>query len=785
MRQLEAVLCSKPDFQCRLDRKRLGVGVLTTPDFIYRMSVWRLGTDSMLDSGKVGESLSSGKRGLWIASRWLVSTVIVYLGTTADAQAYVDPNAAGLLFQILTPILAVIAAAWAALRLWSVQWFGVIRAGFGGFSAVKTDGEVLTRRFLMWRLWGSLLTIAVTFSVLDCIIYILSASDGWLTFLRPGEAALSVAWHFAISIAEGCVLGTFATLVVLPVFAIRSDVRRGRAVQLIIALALVGCFLVLGWIFLRLLFQWAAVVGLGELSSTTRLAVMLVFVCIIGALLGFSRSRATTLRSLKTAFDGRMTRRALLATGAGAAAAALLDSRFAAPSSTAIASVPTPANAQNIVLITFDALGAEHMSLYGSALPTTPNLEAFARTATTFTNFFACSTFTTPSIAACMTGRYPSETQVYHLNGFLRGRAAERNFVRELRSAGYATAASVTNPYAHPDRLGIGEDFLLRPAPPQIGHPLSGALLHARDPLVAKLVRRREAFALRQFDRIMPMGSEFPPERSFAQARGLLKEIGSHRPFFLWVHVYAPHAPYRPAPPDLYRFFPGHIPRASETDIYNRASFRYDPSAQPMIDQQHLRYSEFVAECDRAFRDFLTFLDTTTGPETAVVVSADHGESFTGGVFTHGGPDQVRQIVNIPLIIRSARHKAGDRVSFAADQTSLAPTILELAGLPRPSWMRSPALFAGDNAASRTGGEAFTQYFERNSIFEPIQNGTVGIIDGVDQFVVDLETRKGILRPLAEADTADADRSRENPALAAELRRRIFARFPNLSDDVG
>ncbi len=498
----------------------------------------------------------------------------------------------------------------------------------------------------------------MTFSVLDCIFYVLSTSDGWLTFLRPGEAALSVAWHFAISIAEGCVLGTLATLLVLPVLAIRSDVRRGRAVQFIIAVALVGCFLVLGWLFLRQLFQWIAVVGLAELSSTTRMVVVLVFVCVTGALLSFARSRATTLRSLKTAFDGRMTRRALLATGVGAAAAAILDSRFEATSSASIATVPTPRNAQNIVLITFDALGAEHMSLYGSALPTTPNLESFARTATTFTNFFACSTFTTPSIAACMTGRYPSETQVYHLHGFLRGRAAERNFVRELRSAGYATAASVTNPYAHPDRLGIGEDFLLRPAPPQIGHPLSGALLHARDPLVARLIRRREAFALRQFDRIMPMGSEFPPERSFAQARGLLKEIGSRRPFFLWVHVYAPHAPYRPAPPDLHRFFAGHIPKASETDIYNRASFRYDPSVQPMIDQQRLRYSEFIAECDRAFRDFLTFLDTTTGPETAVIVSADHGESFTGGVFTHGGPDQVRQIVNIPLIIRSPRHQS-------------------------------------------------------------------------------------------------------------------------------
>ncbi|HAB16420.1 MAG TPA: hypothetical protein DCE44_08215 [Verrucomicrobiales bacterium] len=60
---------------------------------------------------------------------------------------------------------------------------------------------------------------------------------------------------------------------------------------------------------------------------------------------------------------------------------------------------------------------------------------------------------------------------------------------------------------------------------------------------------------------------------------------------------------------------------------------------------------------------------------------------------------------------------------------------------------------------------------EGKRVIEPVRNGTIGIVDGINQFVVDLETRKGILRPLAEADMADADHSREHPELAAELRR--------------
>ena len=83
-------------------------------DLFYRMSLRRLGIGWMHHSGKAGGRLNSGKRNVGITSRGLVLAVIVYLGTTADAQAYVDPNAAGLIFQILTPILALIAAGWAA-----------------------------------------------------------------------------------------------------------------------------------------------------------------------------------------------------------------------------------------------------------------------------------------------------------------------------------------------------------------------------------------------------------------------------------------------------------------------------------------------------------------------------------------------------------------------------------------------------------------------------------------------------------------------------------------------
>jgi hypothetical protein len=83
---------------------------------------------------------------------------------------------------------------------------------------------------------------------------------------------------------------------------------------------------------------------------------------------------------------------------------------------------------------------------------------------------------------------------------------------------------------------------------------------------------------------------------------------------------------------------------------------------------------------------------------------------------------------------------------------------------------------AGDQAQ----GLAFTQYLEKNSAFRPLHHGTVGVIDGQYQYVLDLDTEKGELRPLDQAQIWNLDRTSENPARAESLRAAIYSRFPEL-----
>ena len=54
------------------------------------------------------------------------------------------------------------------------------------------------------------------------------------------------------------------------------------------------------------------------------------------------------------------------------------------------------------------------------------------------------------------------------------------------------------------------------------------------------------------------------------------------------------------------------------------------------------------------------------------------------------------------------------------------------------------------------------------------------MIDGRYQYVLDLDTQKGVLRPLNEAQIWNLDRSDEYPGRAAALRAAILSRFPEL-----
>jgi len=139
-------------------------------------------------------------------------------------------------------------------------------------------------------------------------------------------------------------------------------------------------------------------------------------------------------------------------------------------------------------------------------------------------------------------------------------------------------------------------------------------------------------------------------------------------------------------------------------------------------------------------------------------------------------------VIHVPLIIKQPGQQQEHTVAFTADQTSLGPTILDLAGVQKPQWMRGQSL-AGWLGSERSGadeGIAFTQFFEKNSVLRPLHHGMAAAIDAQYEYVFDLDSQRGSLRPLKQAEVWNLDDTRDNPARADALRSALFSRFPEL-----
>ncbi|HIC32642.1 MAG TPA: sulfatase, partial [Flavobacteriaceae bacterium] len=89
----------------------------------------------------------------------------------------------------------------------------------------------------------------------------------------------------------------------------------------------------------------------------------------------------------------------------------------------------------NILIIHTDDLGYHDLSITGSQLYDTPNIDNLAKESVNFTNAYSSYPRCTPSRYGMITGTYP----VNENKGFLGGIPEEKNFVKQFNNAGYNT----------------------------------------------------------------------------------------------------------------------------------------------------------------------------------------------------------------------------------------------------------------------------------------------------------------------------------------------------------
>lgn len=331
----------------------------------------------------------------------------------------------------------------------------------------------------------------------------------------------------------------------------------------------------------------------------------------------------------------------------------------------------------NVLLVSLDTLGAASLRPGDDGSAPAPFLAELAAEGTAFTNAFANASVTHLSHASLLTGREPLGTGLGWLGGRLRAEAA---VAEAFRRAGYATAA-FTGGVLVTEALGFDQGF---------------ERFYEHDTLHNRWSHQTDIDALA--DRL----------------GGWLAERGpSEPPAFVFLHAYEVHGPFRrrddvlrlggeaassPLAREAYLslvHMKGRLPapigelgpwiRRLAPDGSAAGLNGLEPSPADLEVGRAYHRSE-ISHADRTLRSLFGRLEATGFLEDAiVVVTSDHGEAFgEHGLLEHGL--LYAENLHVPLLLWSpGRVPAGQRLSAQVSSVDVAPTLLELAGLPAPA----------------------------------------------------------------------------------------------------
>ena len=292
----------------------------------------------------------------------------------------------------------------------------------------------------------------------------------------------------------------------------------------------------------------------------------------------------------------------------------------------------------NIVLIVVDALRPDFLGCYGYDRPTSPNIDALARRGALFETAVAHAPWTKTSFASFLTSLYPFQHGVVDWESVMPDTVTTLPEV--LGQGGYSTLAVI-------NMLGITGEFKVTGGFDQVSE-------------AAK--RNRDAFATTQ------------------DAVELIKN--SRKPFFILIHYFDTHWPYRPAPQyvDLVR-------REGEPDPFTSRSAGQGRGARMpakgVVDGEKLLYSACIRFVDDAVGRLLGFLDGAgLKQKSVIIVTSDHGEAFwEHGVGSHGG-NLYDEAIKVPLVVSyPAKYRDARRVPTQVRHIDIAPTIMDFAGV--------------------------------------------------------------------------------------------------------
>jgi arylsulfatase A-like enzyme len=286
-----------------------------------------------------------------------------------------------------------------------------------------------------------------------------------------------------------------------------------------------------------------------------------------------------------------------------------------------------PLPPRNVLLITLDTTRADHLSCYGYPLLTSPHIDELAARGLRLSRTSAVVPLTGPGHASILTGLYP------------RDHGAIRNGVP--MAEGVPTLATILSSYGYRTAAFVS------------GWTVRGE--------ITRLDRGFHVYDDDMTDRYHVVNNQRPGDQTADAAIGWL-EANEADPFFLWVHLFDPHAPYR-----------NHGLMLAP----NPGGSGSRPSGKKIA-----HYDQEIAFADAQIGRLLEALERVGRAEaTLIVLTSDHGEAF-GEHGEHGhGRKLYETTQHVPMILLHPDLGRGRVSNLPASTLDVSPTILSLLGL--------------------------------------------------------------------------------------------------------
>lgn len=349
------------------------------------------------------------------------------------------------------------------------------------------------------------------------------------------------------------------------------------------------------------------------------------------------------------------------------------------PALSASGALPAGTEAPSILVIVSDSLRADHLSSYGYARKTSPNLDRIAASGVSFENAISASSYSLPSHASLFTGLYPYQHGAEWATPKALASGSYPTLAEVLQAGGYRTGGFSANVFWVTREHGFGRGFdhfedYFTSAQDMFFRTIFGRVFE-------NLVMRRLGYA------------DIPARKEGADiTRAALDWIGedTRTPFFVFLNYMDTHDPYLPPQPYRSKFSaipnPGGLlnwrvgldhPKLtaeqlqSEIDAYDGAVSYVDDSVQQLLDGLQ----------QRGFRNLL------------VIFTADHGEAFGEHQLYLHGTSLYMEEIHVPLIISWPGHvPAGARIQQPVSNAALPATIMEMLASGKAGLFQGPAL---------------------------------------------------------------------------------------------